>query len=125
MSGWIWWIVIPLLVIGWMIWRVRQRGLELKQLTERGVDATGTVVSMPSFRGKSGVPTRQLRYEFQDQLGATHTHTITVSESERTQYVEGGPIAIVYLPDKPQVSAAKSMVDMVRDALERREQSSR
>ena len=108
--------LIPLLIVGWVIWVIVQRGFQIQRLVKGGVPGTGQVVKRfrQHRRGGGGEP--YLRYAFQDSYGRAFERKVGVSEEEFERYREGDSIDIVYLPGKPRVSATKAMVELSRSA---------
>lgn len=113
------WVLILLLVIGFIIYRVYRRGTELRGLTEHGVSAMGEVLLVQHFQIGPG-NTRFLRYQFRTPNGDVYSRKIAMSTAEAERYRSGGTIEIIYLPQNPKVSAAKDMIEYVRKGLARR-----
>ena len=51
-----------------------------------------------------------------DYSGQNYKHTMALSWDEYEAYAEGQPIALPYLPDKPQISASEKIVEQSRQA---------
>lgn len=107
-------LAVFLTVVAWFIYSLVRRGLDLKKLAAEGTTATGKIVAK-EYR-KVGKRRRSpiLTYEFQDAFGALHRRTIHVATTVYEAHQPGGPIAVVYLPDRPQTNAARYMVDQIR-----------
>ncbi len=101
----------------WVVWR---RALQARDLAQRGVPVTGEVVSKYTDR-MSKIRTRHLRYKFTAADGHEYSHRIMADVDDYHSLDEGDPVELVYLPDKPTVSAMKGMVDIVRKGLEDQE----
>lgn len=117
------WLVLlfPLAVVGVLIWRVVRRGYQMKDLVERGRPVTGEVVKKLRFRGSSTRGNnRFMRYRFPASDGQYYSHKIVIGIDDYNKLEPGDPIELVYLPDDPKVSARVEMVEMVREAMEKR-----
>jgi len=107
-------IAIFLTVVAWFIYTLIKRGLDLKKLAAEGTTTTGKIVAKEYRKVGKGRRSPILTYEFQDAFGALHRRTIHVATSVYEAHQPGGPIAVVYLPDRPQTNAARYMVDQIR-----------
>lgn len=105
---------IFLLIVGIAIYSIVKRGLDLKKLAAEGTATTGKIVAKEYRKVGKGRRSPTLTYEFQDALGTSHRRTIHVATSVYEAHQPGGPIAVVYLPDRPQTNAAQYMVDQIR-----------
>jgi hypothetical protein len=112
----LWTFAVLLLFVAVLIWQVVRRGYQMKDLVERGKPITGEVVNKVKFRGRSRMGSRYLRYRFRAGDGQYYSHKIAVGSDEFERYEPGQPIELVYLPDKPKVSAAATMVELAREA---------
>ena len=110
-------VAILLLIPVVAIWLVSRRGLELKHLADRGRPVTGRVVDKEARHSK-GNPGRyrrvQVAYERPD-TGA-HARWIVVNREEWEVLVEGAPVELVYLPDRPAIFATRTLVNQGRAA---------
>jgi len=95
-----------------------RRGLQMKRLTEGGVDGIATVVKVESVSGSGGQARDYLTYEFRAG-GRKFKRRIHMSSNEIAPYEEGGTLEIVYLPGDPGVSGAKAMVEQLRDVVKK------
>jgi hypothetical protein len=113
--------LIPLLLIGYTVFRLVRRGLEMKQLAERGVKTTARIVNRQQFATATGTRRndRYLIYEYADERGVTHRHRSHVVSRDWLAAAEGDSIPIVYLPDKPSISAPHDVVENASKALKR------
>lgn len=104
------------------IWRVVQRGLQLKQLVEDGVDVEGVVVRQ--FKGRPRGPQNTtdhfIRYKYRDSCGREHEFKFKAARDFWAGHPEGKRIAVVYSKSKPSVSGPKYMVEQAREALAKR-----
>jgi hypothetical protein len=113
--------LIPVLLIGYTIFRLVRCGFEMKQLAERGIATTARIIDRQQFATARGTRRndRYLRYEYTDDRGVKHTHRSHVTSSDWLAVAEGDSIPILYLPDKPAVSAPRDVVEKAREALRR------
>ena len=110
--------LIGALIIAAIIAVVVHRGLQMKNLANDGVVGNGRVLEKyrrTTTRGGMAAP--YLRYEFYAANGLRYERKISVGQEIYDSYAEGDPIDIVYLKNKPQVNAAKYMVNLSREAL--------
>jgi len=105
---------IFLLIVGIAIYSIVKRGLDLKKLAAEGTTTTGKIVAKEYRKVGKGRRSPILTYEFQDALGTLHRRTIHVATSVYEAHQPGGPIAVVYLPDRPQTNAARYMIEQIR-----------
>lgn len=106
--------MVALVVFGVAV--MLRRGLEMKKLAQEGQSVQAIVIKKARVRRKGSNPPA-ITYEFQDSFGKTHQRRIFVSESFYERHQEGGTIEVVYLLDKPEVNAAKTLVEEVKKAL--------
>lgn len=114
-------VLVPLAFVAILVWRVVRRGYQMKDLVERGRPVTGEVVNKVKFRGSSSVRNRYLRYRFRAGDGKYYSHKIAVGAGDYNALEPGDPIDLVYLPDRPAVSATAQMVETVRAAMAERD----
>ncbi len=110
--------VIGAAIIAAVIFIIVRRGFQMKDLAHNGVVAQGTVIK--KFRRGSGSRPQAhayLRYEFLAPTGKRLERSIAVGEEVFEQYEVGSKIDIVYVRNKPEVNAAKYMVNLSREAL--------
>ncbi len=123
-SIWLPALLIIAAVIGVVIWR----GLAFRQLAERGVPVTGTVVkriSTSSTSGGGGMQSnKRLAFTYTGPDGITYRRSASVSLDKWEQYPEGSEIAIICLPDKPGTSGPAWLVELAREALEKKKRQS-
>ncbi|MDH5345641.1 MAG: hypothetical protein OEW59_07750 [Gammaproteobacteria bacterium] len=94
------------------------RGLQMKKLAHDGVPAAGKVIEKSRRSTQPGkMSTGYLRYEFYAGNGLRYERKIAVGETIYANHEEGDAIDVVYVPDKPEISAAKYMVNLSREAL--------
>ena len=90
-------------------------GREFKELEASGVETTGVVTRKVQYNSRGG-RSRYIRYEYRDQFGQTQSRkTVAIGDAWDTHH-EGGPIAIIYSPRNPRVSAAKFLYDPMAQA---------
>lgn len=117
MSWFLYGLIAALLIVGYSIYQMVSRALQMKALCHEGVLGTGTITkSVEDFTG-SGLSRNYLRYEFTTPEGRKYTYRIAVGHAERERYPVGSPIDVIYLPEKPRISATREMVNQARGAL--------
>lgn len=89
--------------VAYAIYRGTRRGTELRELAERGRPVAGRVSLLTQRMTKSG-RRLQVTYEYQVD-GRVYTGNALLTRAEHASLSQGGPVVIVYLPDKPQVAA--------------------
>ena len=110
--------LIGVVIVAAIIIFVMRRGLQMKDLAHKGVVGQGTVIKKFRQQSTSGsMASPCLRYEFNSARGHRVENKITVAEEIYEAHEEGDEIDIVYLEDKPEVNAAKYMVNLSRKAL--------
>jgi len=110
-------LVGGVIIIGAIVFMATRRGLQMKKLANHGVVIEGSVLKLFTRGGGGSVASPGIQYEFHAANGHRYTNRISVTQDVYNEHEEGGPIAVVYLEDKPQVSAAKYMVNTIREAL--------
>jgi len=101
------------------VYLVIRRGLEMRRLATEGVETTGTVVE--KYRRPRGG--RRIRYEYCEASGQKHQGRAGVSWKYYEAVKVGDPVKVVYLPQRPSVSALWAEVDLVRRAHQRQSAS--
>jgi hypothetical protein len=110
------WIVavVALAFVAVVAWR----GLQMKSLAHEGVVGKAEVVQKTRRQGVRGhQSTGFIKYRFEAPNGQKFSNRIAVSEQVYSEYAEGQSIDIVYLLDRPNVNAARYMVNLSRKAL--------
>lgn len=105
--------------IGVFLFLIIRRGLQMKQLAHHGIPITGKIlkiVRLGSVNHSRQSRNWRLRYTFTLADGRTYENGITPNEEERHLPV-GGPIDLIYLPEKPEISATARMVKHAKGAL--------
>lgn len=118
--GPVWSVVFIGLVIagvGFGIWLVARRELQLTQLVDDGVDGEGIVVRQS---GGGHANPYYIRYRYRDGRGQDHEHKVEVVQDFWANHPEGSPIALVYSKCKPSISAVSYQVEQKREALAKR-----
>lgn len=111
-------LLVPVLIVGGIVFLAVKRGLEMKELCEHGVEITGQVVEKRSVRNSNSSSRQQkLVYRYTDNAGKSHEHTSVMPGTVYEAHNEGGDIAVVYSAKRPSVSAPKYLVDQARAAL--------
>lgn len=110
-------ILIPLFLIfavNVAIW-VR-RGLQIKQLAERGMPGRAVVVKkFPRRKQRT-----RIQYEFSGTTDQPIRHNSMVSAAVYQSIEVGRSIDIEFLPENPKVNAPKYLVEQARTALQKR-----
>ena len=114
-----WTFLIGLAILAAIAVVIVRRGLQMKRLTEGGVDGTATVVKVERVSGSGGMARDYLTYELRAG-GRKFRRRIHMGSSEIAPYEEGSTIEIVYLPADPGVSGAKAMVGQLRDVMKKK-----
>lgn len=114
------WAVVFLVVLavaGVALWR----GQQLRQLVARGVPVTGRVErKLRTGKARGMSKRKRVVFVYTGPDGREYRRAATVTTSAWERYAEGGPIALVCLPDDPGVSAEATLVDSARAALNKR-----
>jgi hypothetical protein len=105
------------------VYLVIRRGLEMRRLAAEGVETTGTVVEKYYRRRREGETITRIRYEYCDASGQKHQGWAGVSWEYYEAVKVGAPVKVVYLPQRPSVSALWAEVDLVRGAYQRQSAS--
>jgi len=95
------------------------RGLQIRQLAELGVSATGTVEKVWHHTGATGTGKYRMRYKFTASDGKAYQRSIMISAGEREQYTQGSQVEIIYLNNKPTVNGLASLVNQAKNALKK------
>ena len=103
---------VILVLVLWVL-LVMKRGKEFKQLIDSGVETPALVVKRRTFNRKGG-RNRALTYEFTDPTGTTQRRRAFVTAKVFEASPEGTAVMIVYLPEKPSVSALKGDVELLK-----------
>ena len=91
------------------VYLVIRRGLEMRRLATESVETTGTVVEKYHRRGGG----RRIRYEYCDASGQKRQGRAGVSWKYYEAVKVGDPVKVVYLPQRPSVSALSAEVELV------------
>jgi hypothetical protein len=111
-------LAILFFTIGAVYFAIR-RGLEMRRLATEGVETTGTVVEKYRRRRRR----ERIRYEYCDASGQKHQGWAGVSWKYYEAVKVGDPVKVVYLPQRPSVSALWAQVDLVRRVHQRQSAS--
>ena len=110
--------LIGALIIAAIIAVVVHRGLQMKSLANDGTVGEGKVIEkLTRANSLGGRSAPYLRYEFNAANGLRYERKVAVGDEIYAAYEEGDPIDVVYLRDKPEINAAKYMVNLSREAL--------
>jgi hypothetical protein len=110
--------IILLALLSYNIWRLVQRGYQMRQLALDGVASIAYVEDKRSFRSKGGGKRYFLTYRYTLPDGHTFQHTPALTGRRWSSLQVGDTVRIVYLPQRPQVSALEEDVAPVRQALQ-------
>jgi hypothetical protein len=110
--------VIGVLIIAAIIAVFVHRGLQMKNLANKGVVGDGKVLEkLTRVNSQGGISSPYIRYEFRASNGLRYERKVSVGEEIYKSYEEGDHFDVVYLKNKPEVNAAKYMVNLSREAL--------
>lgn len=110
--------VVLMGLVGYNLWRVAQRGLQMRRLALEGVVSTAYVEDKKSFRSTRGGKRYRLTYRYTTAEGQTFRHTPDVTGDLWLSVHPGDPVRIVYLPENPHISALEEDVEKMRRALQ-------
>jgi hypothetical protein len=115
-------IFVPIAIIVGLVVMVVRRGFQMKLLVQDGVAGTGVVTDKIEHPTASGSrrSSRRIAYEYRDAAGQSHRHTSLVTSDFWNAHTEGGPIDIVYSRSQPAISAPAFLVELSRQALQRK-----
>ncbi|QGX41457.1 DUF3592 domain-containing protein [Permianibacter aggregans] len=116
-----WSLLLPIIAVLFgivIVVIVRQR--QMAKLVERGREAQAQVVSCRVFNS-NGPRTLRIRYQFRDQHGQEHHNTVTQTAADSDELKPGDPFPIVYLPDRPRISASKALIEQIKLAMKARQ----
>jgi len=105
--------LVPLSLVGYTIFVIIRRGLEMRRLATEGVETTGTVTRKAIFRRGQC----QIKYTYHDSFGRGYHRASLVSRELYDGLEVGSPVKVVYLPSRPSVSGLLSDVEHARRAL--------
>ncbi len=87
----------------------------MSSLVREGIATTGRISAAERRRRSRGEYDYFVTYSFEAKDGNEYSKERRVKATEFGDYAEGQPIDIVYLPNDPDVSATREMVDKVRN----------
>jgi hypothetical protein len=118
MTGLLLGLLVPVLIVGGIIFMAVRRGLQMRELCDHGIETTGRIFSKRSVNGGHNHGRREkLAYEYTDNAGTIHRHTSVVPLAVYQAHEQGGTIPVVYSARKPSISAPKYLVDQCLQAL--------
>jgi hypothetical protein len=88
--------------IACIAYRGVRRRLQARQLAERGRTVAGRIVSLSAAKMKS-VTRYMVAYEYEVE-GRVYKGMSRLTRTQHDRLSQGGPIALVYLPDRPEVA---------------------
>ena len=89
----------------------------MQRLAGEGVDTVGAVVRTWGHLMSTGQRVDGPRYRFRTPAGVGGERSVVVTPGSDADLRAGGEARVVYLPDRPQVSALAHVVDQARAAL--------
>ncbi len=98
---------------------ISKRGNDLKRLCEQGHAVVGEVTEARAERRSRTDENHYIRYTFKTRKDTFHERELKVTEHDFGKLKVGQDIDVVYLPDDPEISAFKSLVDQMREAMNR------
>ncbi|MCB0309856.1 MAG: hypothetical protein KDD42_01395 [Bdellovibrionales bacterium] len=113
-------LFVVIFLFGIMLAVALKRGLEMRELAERGVSGKGIVLKKFKTRGqKGGISSNWIKYQYQSSRGQTFQNKVSVLSEFFENHSEGDEVDLVYLNNKPKISALKYMVDLSKAALDK------
>ena len=107
-------LAIVLAVGCFLVWR----GLQFRQLALHGVVAEAVISKKARLAaGADHVGAGRISYAFRAADGREYHRSSTISEAKWAELSNGQTIEIVYLPNRPSISAPAWLVDDARTAL--------
>jgi hypothetical protein len=114
--------LIVIAIIALAAWLVINRGLQMKQLLDDGIDIDGRVLRQFKHNPKKASLSTDhfLRYSYRDSAGQEHEYKSNVNRDYWAAHPEGSAIAITYSKSKPEISAPRFLVDAARAAIKKK-----
>ncbi|MCS7037043.1 MAG: DUF3592 domain-containing protein [Saprospiraceae bacterium] len=106
-------------LVGYNVWRLAQRALQMRRLATEGVAAVAYVEEIHARRSTRGGRRYWLTYRYTAPDGRTLRHTPAVSSEQALRLKSGDLLRIVYLPENPAISALEEDVEKMRRALQK------
>ena len=121
MSSWL--PILILIAIGAAIWfalrklkaKLALAAERMSSLVQQGIATTGRISAAERRRRSRGEYDYFVTYSFEAKDGSEYSKELRVKATEFDDYTEGQPIDLVYLPNNPDVSATREMVDKIRN----------
>lgn len=104
--------------VGYNLWRLAQRGLQMRRLALKGVVGIAYVEGKNALRSTRGGKRYRLTYCYTAAEGQTFRHTPDVTGDLWLSLNLGDPVRIVYLIENPHISALEEDVQKMRQALQ-------
>lgn len=117
MSAWFLIIVAILVVLSLAAyWMTRQRGVELRSLAERGQTVTGRVADRNTLNSRISGDYVRVKLAYVRADTGPQERWVVVSRNEWNAFVDGAPVELVYLPDRPSIFSTITVVNHIRKA---------
>ncbi len=110
--------VVLMGLVGYNLWHLAQRGLQMRRLALEGVAGTAYVEDKKALRSTRGGKRYRLTYRYTTADGQTFRHTPSVTGDLWLSVNPGDPVRIIYLPENPHISALEEDVEKMRQALQ-------
>jgi hypothetical protein len=108
-------LLVPVLILGAIVFVIGRRVMQFKELSEHGIDTDAIILEKRSVRpGSSGGWKKKIVYRYQDSSGGSHEATTIVSDQIYDRYAEGEAFPVTYSARKPSVSGPRYLVDEAR-----------
>ena len=101
-------LLVPVLILGAIVFVIGRRVMQFKELSEQGVDTDAIILEKRTVRpSSSGSWKKKIVYRYQDSSGASHEATTVVSVEVYDRYAEGEAFPSP-TPRKDRTSAARA-----------------
>ena len=111
-------LLMPVIILGAVMFVMVRRALQFKALSEHGIDTDAVIIEKRTVRpSSSGSWKKKIVYRYQDGSGSSHEFTAVVSDEVYERYAEGDAFPVTYSSQKPSVSGPRYLVDQARQAL--------
>jgi hypothetical protein len=111
-----------LLIVVTMIVIALRRGLQMRKLVLDGEIAEAKVVKKFKISDTEGAASSggYLRYEYSDEFGKKYSYKSLVNDEQWNTHNVGDSMEVIYVKSNPKISGPKYIVDLAREALEKK-----